>query len=75
MRTVLEASPHPHPYRRIRRERGGFVLALREWRFGFEVAGAQVTITDVRSGYRPRELEEHPPHAAFAAERFEPVDV
>lgn len=72
LRTILSASPRPHPYRRIRpdRERGGFVLALHEWRVAFTVEGRHVRVHEVRSGYRPRELREHPLHRAFGEARF-----
>ncbi|MBX3274502.1 MAG: tRNA (N6-threonylcarbamoyladenosine(37)-N6)-methyltransferase TrmO [Sandaracinaceae bacterium] len=67
LRTVLETSPHPRPYRRIRREGDGFVLALSEWRVAFVVSDeARVLVQEVRSGYRPRERAAHPLHASFA---------
>lgn len=71
LRTVLETSPHPRPYRRIREDReGGFVLALSEWRVAFRLdEGARVTVHAIRSGYRAKERPDHPVHAAFA-ERF-----
>lgn len=68
LRTILEASPHPQPYRRIRRDRdrpGGFVLALHEWRVAFAIDASdphRVHVTDVRTGYRARELDDHPLH-------------
>lgn len=75
LRTVLEASPFPHPYRRISKDRnreGAFVIALSEWRVAFHLDPAdprRVLVTEVRSGYRPRELEGHPLHRAFTRER------
>ena len=74
LRTVLEASPFPHPYRRISKDRarqGGFVIALSEWRVAFHLDAAdarRVRVTEVRSGYRPRELDGHPLHRAFNRE-------
>lgn len=66
LRTVLETSPHPHPYRRIRAAPGGgFVLALHAWRFAFEVRDAVVHVREVRSGYRPKERALHPLHQAL----------
>jgi tRNA-Thr(GGU) m(6)t(6)A37 methyltransferase TsaA len=53
---ALELGPAPHPYRRIRQESGGYVLAHKEWRFPFEVSDERVTVTSVRSGYRPSEI-------------------
>lgn len=71
LRTILEASPFPHPYRRIRPEpgrEGGFVLALTEWRVAFHIDPLdprRVHVTELRTGYRPRELDSHPLHRAF----------
>jgi hypothetical protein len=45
--------PAPHPYRRIRKDGAGFLLAVKEWRIRFHVDGSKVTVDDVRSGYRP----------------------
>jgi tRNA-Thr(GGU) m(6)t(6)A37 methyltransferase TsaA len=67
VRAVLETSPHPRPYRRIRRERdGGFVLAIGEWRIAFRLdPDERVSVSEVRSGYRARERADHPRHAQF----------
>lgn len=55
--TILAAGPEPHPYRRIRRrDGGGLTLAVKAWRFVFEVDGARVTIAAIASGYRPDAL-------------------
>lgn len=74
LRTILEASPLPHPYRRIRKDRarpGGFVLALSEWRVAFHLEPPRrVHITEIRSGYRPSEIDGHPLHRALADEIF-----
>lgn len=70
LRTVLETSPHPRPYRRIRADGDGFVLALSEWRVAFRLApGDVVHVTEIRSGYRARERADHPLHADLT-ERF-----
>jgi tRNA-Thr(GGU) m(6)t(6)A37 methyltransferase TsaA len=53
---VLELGPQPHPYRRIRADGDGFLLALKDWRIRFCVAGRDVTVELIRSGYRPAEL-------------------
>lgn len=74
VRTVLETSPRPRPYRRIRADRatpGAFVLALSEWRVLFTVEGMHVSVNGVRSGYRAKEMDAHPLHAEFEAARFE----
>lgn len=65
LRTVLETSPWPKPYRRIRRDGDGFVLALSEWRVGYRVDGETVRVREVRTGYRPSQLAEQPLHQAF----------
>ncbi len=76
LRTILEASPHPHPYRRIRDDRerpGERVLALHEWRvaFAFDREDPQrVHVHEVRSGYRPRELDAHPLHRELITTPF-----
>lgn len=73
LRTILETSPWPKPYRRIRREGDGFVLALSEWRVAYRVDGTHVEVLDVRTGYRPSQLDDHPLHRelveAFAESR------
>jgi tRNA-Thr(GGU) m(6)t(6)A37 methyltransferase TsaA len=53
---TLTLGPEPHPYRRIRRERGGFALAVKEWRLCFAVAGRAVSVMTVASGYRAAQL-------------------
>jgi tRNA (adenine37-N6)-methyltransferase len=71
---ALELGPAPHPYRRIKREGDGFVLAHKEWRFAFESEGGRIVVTSVRSGYRASELFQSTdpglaPHRVFV-ERF-----
>ena len=61
----------PHAYRRIRREGDRLRLAIKDWRAWFRVEGRTVTVEQVASGYRPRELftpEGHAPeaHRAFS---------
>ncbi|HEX4340168.1 MAG TPA: tRNA (N6-threonylcarbamoyladenosine(37)-N6)-methyltransferase TrmO [Polyangiaceae bacterium] len=56
IREVLSAGPSPHPYRRIRKAGDGFQLAVREWRVAFGVAGAQVTVERIHTGYRASAL-------------------
>lgn len=76
LRTILETSPLPHPYRRIRPadETGtSFVLALSEWRVAFRLDAAdpkRVHVVEVRTGYRPRELDGHPLHRALTDGAF-----
>jgi len=53
---VLRLGPQPHPYRRIKRQGDGFVLAYKAWRFSFTADASRIRVTDVRSGYNPSEL-------------------
>jgi len=53
---VLELGPQPHPYRRIKAEGAGFRLAVKDWRVRFRVAGREVTVDAIVSGYRPTQL-------------------
>lgn len=56
VRATLALGPAPHPYRRIKPDGDGFVLAVKEWRFRFEVAERQVHVTALFSGYRHSQL-------------------
>jgi tRNA-Thr(GGU) m(6)t(6)A37 methyltransferase TsaA len=71
---TLTLGPAPHPYRRIRRDGAGGVLAVKEWRVGFTVIDRSLQINSVQSGYRPSQLAGHDPrvvhrqaHQAFRA--------
>jgi tRNA-Thr(GGU) m(6)t(6)A37 methyltransferase TsaA len=57
IRATLSTGPAPHPYRRIRRAGGGFVLAVEEWRASFEVEGRNVSVLRLVSGFRSSELD------------------
>ena len=61
---TLTLGPEPHPYRRIRRERSGLTLAVKEWRLRFAVAGRAVSVTAVASGYHAAQLAAAPELAA-----------
>lgn len=80
LRTILETSPFPHPYRRISKDRqreDGFVIAISEWRVAFHLDPAdprRVDVTEVRTGYRPRELASHPLHRALTNAKFPPLE-
>jgi tRNA-Thr(GGU) m(6)t(6)A37 methyltransferase TsaA len=54
--STLELGPEPQPYRRIRRDGEGFVLAVKEWRARFSVDGRNVHLREIRSGYRDSQL-------------------
>lgn len=53
---ILSIGPAPHPYRRIRRDGDAFRLAVREWRVRFSVAGRQVKVEEIGSGFRAAQL-------------------
>lgn len=75
----LSLGPQPHAYRRIKEtDDGKKMLAVKEWRALFEVddgdpSGApRMTVTDILSGYRARDLAEgtepvHELHRRFVA--------
>jgi len=54
--STLALGPEPQPYRRIRRDGAGFVLAVKDWRVRFSVEGRCVRVHEVRSGYRDAQL-------------------
>jgi tRNA-Thr(GGU) m(6)t(6)A37 methyltransferase TsaA len=56
VRATLALGPAPHPYRRIKSDGDGFVLAVKEWRFRFRVEDRRVHVTAVFSGYRRSQL-------------------
>jgi tRNA (adenine37-N6)-methyltransferase len=49
---TLALGPEPHPYRRIRRERDGFTLCVKDWRLRFAVDERRVRVARVESGAR-----------------------
>lgn len=55
-RATLALGPEPHPYRRIKPDGEGFVLAVKEWRLLFRVTDRQVHVSTVFSGYRHSQL-------------------
>jgi len=69
IRATLGLGPEPHPYRRIRRDGDTMQLAVKEWRVNFTVAGREVTVHGIRSGYGTTQLDAarrraHPSRAA-----------
>ncbi len=54
--STLALGPEPQPYRRIRRDGDGFVLAVKDWRARFSVEGRRVSVQEIRSGYRDAQL-------------------
>ncbi|MFO0756507.1 MAG: tRNA (N6-threonylcarbamoyladenosine(37)-N6)-methyltransferase TrmO [Byssovorax sp.] len=67
---ILALGPQPHPYRRIKKEGDGFVLAVKDWRARFRVEGRTVTVEQIRSGYRPAELATSEDPAVVLQRRF-----
>jgi tRNA-Thr(GGU) m(6)t(6)A37 methyltransferase TsaA len=57
-RSVLRAGPAPHAYRRIRAYGDHSVLAVKDFRLRFRVAGNLIQVFDVQSGYRARVLDD-----------------
>jgi tRNA-Thr(GGU) m(6)t(6)A37 methyltransferase TsaA len=53
---TLALGPEPQPYRRIRLQGDGFVLAVKEWRVSFSVAERVVRVHDIASGFREAQL-------------------
>lgn len=46
LRSILSRDPYPHVYRRIkRRPDGTLVIALRKWRFEYEIRGKRINVT------------------------------
>ncbi len=54
--STLSLGPEPQPSRRIRREADGYVLAVKEWRVRFSVAGDLVRVHAIASGFREAQL-------------------
>jgi tRNA-Thr(GGU) m(6)t(6)A37 methyltransferase TsaA len=56
IRSTLVLGPEPHPYRRIRPIEGGMQLAVKEWRARFSVAGREIRVIDIASGFKVSQL-------------------
>lgn len=54
--TTLALGPQPHAYRRIRREGADYRLKVKEWRVRFQLAGHEIQVLAIESGYRPAEV-------------------
>ena len=67
---ALSLGPAPHPYRRIRRDGQGFVLAHKQWRARCGVDGDQVTVLSFATGYRARDLHQSSEPALELHRRF-----
>jgi tRNA-Thr(GGU) m(6)t(6)A37 methyltransferase TsaA len=66
---TLQLGPAPHPYRRIRQDAQGLLLAVKEWRVRFRVSDRAVQVTGVDSGYRAAQLAGDGPGEALAVHR------
>ena len=67
--SALALGPEPHPYRRIRPHGTGARLAVRDWRADFTVEGRTIVVGDIKTGYRPRDLEQDGPEGARPVHR------
>lgn len=71
IQSTLALGPQPHPYRRIRSIGDWMQLAVKEWRVRFSVAGRDVRVHDIYSGFQPAQLasskdgEARRPHREF----------
>jgi tRNA-Thr(GGU) m(6)t(6)A37 methyltransferase TsaA len=70
---ALALGPAPHPYRRIKLEGDGGLVAYKAWRAHFGVSGERVEVDSFATGYRAKELfgsdgPELDPHRIFVAE-------
>lgn len=50
---ALRLGPRPHAYRRIRETAAGAELAVKSWRVDFTFTDRAITVTRLRTGYRP----------------------
>lgn len=67
--SALSLGPQPHAYRRIKKQGDSLVLAVKEWRARFAVHERTVTVIELASGYREKQLANDPSlalHREFA---------
>lgn len=69
LRAALALGPTPHPYRRIRPDGNEFRIAVKEWRARFALAGRQVRVLEILSGYRAAQLAASPDEDPIRAHR------
>ncbi|MBS0420327.1 MAG: tRNA (N6-threonylcarbamoyladenosine(37)-N6)-methyltransferase TrmO [Proteobacteria bacterium] len=71
IQSTLTLGPEPHPYRRIRNLGEWMQLAVKEWRVRFTVAGRDVHVHEIYSGFKAAQLangdEPRQPHRDFNA--------
>lgn len=58
LRLALAGGPVPHPYRRIKRDGDGFVVALKDWRARFTAGEHTVYVLEINTGYGPGQLQD-----------------
>jgi tRNA (adenine37-N6)-methyltransferase len=56
IQSTLALGPTPHPYRRIRPVEEGMQLSVKEWRARFNVAGRDVRVIEIYSGFRASQI-------------------
>src|SRR3569832_1383470 len=56
IQSTLALGPEPHPYRRIRSMGEWMQLAVKEWRVRFTVAGRDVRVHEIFSGFQAAQL-------------------
>jgi hypothetical protein len=73
IQSTLALGPEPHPYRRIRSMGEWMQLAVKEWRVRFTVAGRDVRVHEIYSGFQAAQLTSNTidatrlPHREFNA--------
>jgi len=67
---TLSSGPGPQPYRRIRSDGDGYVIAIKDWRARFVVAGQRAIVIGLSSGYRARQLAEDGDRSLDVHRRF-----
>lgn len=56
IQSTLALGPEPHPYRRIRNMGEWMQLAVKEWRVRFTIAGGDVRVHEIYSGFQAAQL-------------------
>lgn len=67
---TLSSGPGPQPYRRIRSDASGYVIAVKDWRARFLVEGRRIVVVSLATGYRARQLAEDGDSSLDAHRRF-----
>ncbi len=69
IQSTLALGPEPHPYRRIRSMGEWMQLAVKEWRVRFTVAGRDVRVQEIYSGFQSAQLSSSNVEATRLAHR------